>query len=180
MKGVNGAAPADAGRRLAGERCERQQGVVIRRSRKRDLPAIAQLFYHTVRRVNARDYSATQIDAWAPRVYPAAWWRRRLAGQLVYVAEHNGAVIGFASLAPGGYLDCCYVHHDWQRRGVGSRLVQAIESEARRLRIARLTAEVSISARAFFGAMGFCAVRQQIKRYRNRSFRQLCMEKRIS
>lgn len=155
-------------------------GVIIRKSRSGDLPAIAQLFYQTVQRVNARDYRTGQIDAWAPRIRPASWWRRRLAGQRVYVAEQDGAIIGFASLARGGYLDCCFVHHRWQHCGVASGLLKAIELQARKQRIVRLSADVSISARAFFAAMGFRTVRLHIKKYRNRSFRQFCMEKRIA
>jgi hypothetical protein len=40
----------------------------IRRVRRADFPQISHLYYATVRRVNASDYSREQIEAWAPRV----------------------------------------------------------------------------------------------------------------
>jgi putative acetyltransferase len=67
----------------------------IRDVKRADVPQIARLYYETVRRVNARDYSPEQIQAWAPRLYSDAFWRRRLHPYRVFVAEHAGTVIGF-------------------------------------------------------------------------------------
>jgi putative acetyltransferase len=47
----------------------------IRRVRRTDIPEISRLSYETVHRVNARDCSPEQIRAWAPRVYPDAFWQ---------------------------------------------------------------------------------------------------------
>jgi putative acetyltransferase len=151
----------------------------LRRVRRADIPQIARLYYETVRRVNARDYGPEQIEAWAPWVYPDAFWQRRFRRYRVLVAEENGSVVAFVELAPKGEIDCFYVHHGHQHRGVGTALMARVEREARSRGNSRLFADVSITAEPFFRRVGFRVVRRQIKIYRNRAFKQAVMEKRL-
>ncbi|MBN2258512.1 MAG: GNAT family N-acetyltransferase [Anaerolineaceae bacterium] len=136
------------------------------------------LYYNTVHQVNTKDYTDAQINAWAPRVYSNAYWQRRFKRYTVYVAEENGVIAGFAEFEPTGHLDCFYVHHAWQRQGVGGLLLKRIEANARQPKITRLFADVSVTALPFFKAMGFRVVRKQKKIYRGQSFQQYVMEKR--
>jgi putative acetyltransferase len=151
----------------------------IRLVKRADVPEIARLYYETVHRVNARDYGPEQIAAWAPRVYPDAFWLRRFRRYRVFVAEDRGRVVGFAEFAPEGAIDCFYVHHAHQGKGVGAALMARLEREARRRGAARLVADVSITAQSFFRHMGFRLVRRQVKIYRNRAFKQAVMEMRM-
>jgi putative acetyltransferase len=151
----------------------------IRPVKRADVPEIARLYYETVRRVNARDYKPEQIAAWAPRVYPDAFWLRRFRRYRVFVAEDRGRVVGVAELAPGGAIDCFYVHHAHHGKGVGAALMGRIEREARRRGATRLVADVSLTAEPFFRRMGFRVVRRQVRIYRNRAFKQAGMEKRM-
>lgn len=151
----------------------------IRRVARGDVPQIARLYYETVHRVNARDYGPEQIRAWAPQVSPDAWWQRRFQRYRVLVAEECGAVVGFVELSRNGEVDCFYVHHRHQHRGIGAALMARVEREARSRGNDRLTADVSITAEPFFRRMGFRIVRRQVKIYRNRSFKQALMDKRL-
>jgi putative acetyltransferase len=151
----------------------------IRPVKRADIPQIAHLYFETVHRVNARDYGPDQIEAWAARVYPDAFWQRRFRHYRVLVAEDEGAVVGFAELAPKGEIDCFYVHHGHQHRGIGAALMARIERDALARGNSRLLADVSLTAEPFFRRMGFRIVRRQLKIYRNRAFRQAVMEKRL-
>ncbi len=153
--------------------------MLIRRVKRTDIPQISRLYYETVHRVNARDYTAEQIRAWAPRIYPDTFWQRRFRRYSVFVAEDEEAVVGFAELSPTGEIDCFYVHHARQHRGIGTALMARIEREALSRGNARLHADVSITAAPFFRRMGFRVVRRQTKIYRNRTFKQAVMEKRL-
>jgi putative acetyltransferase len=153
--------------------------MLIRRVKGVDVPQIARLYYETVRRVNRRDYSPEQSRAWAPRVYPDAFWRRRFRRYTVFVADLGGLVVGFAELPPGGGIDCFYVHHAHQGQGVGAALMARVEREAHARGDTRLRADVSITAQPFFRRMGCTVVRRQTKVYRNRAFKQAVMEKRL-
>jgi putative acetyltransferase len=149
----------------------------IRRVRRSDVPQISRLYYETVHRVNARDHGPEQIEAWAPRVYPDAFWLRRFRRYRVLVAEDDGVIVGFVELARSGEVDCFYVHHAHQHRGIGAALMARVEREARGQGNTCLRADVSITAEPFFHRMGFRVVRRQIKIYRNRPFKQAIMEK---
>ena len=69
--------------------------------------------------------------------------------------EEHGEPIAFAALEPDGHLDLFYVHKDAVRRGVGTRLYEAVEQEAREMGIRRIHTEASITARIFFERRGF-------------------------
>lgn len=57
------------------------------------------------------------------------------------VAEKDGVIVGWAVLAPTSTRDCyrgvvevsVYVHQDYQHRGIGHSLMNAIEQEARNM-----------------------------------------------
>lgn len=146
-----------------------------------DIPAIAALYYNTVRRVNARDYNPQQIEAWAPEIAPDAFWLSRFANYQVVVAEQDAGIAGFAEFDNlGGRIDCFYVHHAQQRVGIGTALLNYIEHQARRRNLHRLFADVSITARPFFEKNGFAVMAEQESLYRGCTFKQYAMEKVLS
>jgi len=153
--------------------------MLIRRAKRGDIPQISRLYYETVHRVNARDYTAEQIHAWASRIYPDAFWQRRIRRYTVFVAEDEEAVVGFAEYSPTGAIDCFCVHHAQQHRGIGATLMARIERGARSRGNARLYADVSITAEPFFRRLGFRVVRRQTTFYRKRTFKQAVMEKQL-
>jgi putative acetyltransferase len=146
-----------------------------------DIPAIAALYYNTVRRVNARDYNPQQIDAWAPEIAPNAFWQSRFVNYQVFVAEHAMGIVGFAEFDNlGGRIDCLYVHCEKQRAGIGTALLAHIEDQARSRNLHRLFADVSITARPFFAKNGFTVVAEQESPYQGCSFKQYAMEKALT
>ncbi|MEN8259888.1 MAG: GNAT family N-acetyltransferase [Pseudomonadota bacterium] len=153
------------------------RAVVVRKARIGDASAVGRLYYGTVRTINARDHTDKQIEAWAPWVYPNGYWINRFKRYCIFVAELAGEIVGFAELNETGGIDCFYVHHLYQGRGVGARLMKRVEQQARKNHNARLHADVSVTAKAFFGKMGFRVVRRHKKIYRRRVFRQFQMAK---
>ncbi len=151
--------------------------MVIREFKDSDLPQISKLYFDTVRNINSRDYSPEQVAVWAPEVYEDAFWARRFDNYTVFVAEEDGQVVGFCEFQYPGHIDCFYVHHEWQRRGVGSKLLQTVEKEAEKHQYKRLFADISITARPFFTQKGFKTVREQEKLYRELAFKLYFMEK---
>jgi putative acetyltransferase len=144
-----------------------------------DIPAIARLFFNTIRRVNSRDYTPAQIQAWAPTIYNNEYWTQRFLKRRALVAEDGGIILGFAEYEPDGHIDCFYVHHEHQRRGVGMTLMQRIESDLQQLNVHRLHAEVSITARPFFAGRGFAVVEERNAVYQDVLIKLYLMEKYI-
>ena len=78
--------------------------MLYREYKPEDVHQILKLFYNTVHTVNALDYSAEQLDAWAPLSQDAAAWNKSLCENYTLVAEQDGLICGFADLAPGHLL----------------------------------------------------------------------------
>ena len=126
----------------------------IRRYRIGEEKEIWKVCYDTIRIINGRDYTQEQVQKWAPDSIDSDW-SERLRQKNPFIAEHNGQIIGFAELEANGHIDRFYSHHQWQRKGIGKLLYQAIEDEASRMKIDLLFAEVSMTAREFFLSRGF-------------------------
>jgi putative acetyltransferase len=152
----------------------------IRLFRAEDSNQIAQLFHDTVREVNICDYSSRQVKAWAPDNLHFINWESRGSAGFTYVADDGGVIAGFGLLEPNDHIDCFYCHKNYQRRGVGSQIYQAIETQAVALSISRLFTEASITAKPFFQRMGFAVVKTQEVTCRGETFLNYVMEKQIS
>ncbi len=137
-----------------------EQTAGIRNYDAGDAPEIVRLFFETVRSVNRADYSEEQVEAWAPGVPDPEEWHSRMAGRRTLVAEEGGEVVGFAELEGEGHLDMLYLREDAVGRGVGRRLYEAVEREARDQGSGWIFTEASITARPFFERRGFRVVRE--------------------
>lgn len=144
-----------------------------------DAPEIVRLFFETVRSVNRADYSDEQLEAWAPGVPDPEEWHARMAGRRTLVAEEGGEVVGFAELEYDGRLDMLYVRKDAVGRGVGRRLYEAVEREARGQGLGWIFTEASITARPFFEQQGFRVVREQMVSRRGVSMTNFVMEREL-
>ncbi|MBD3886337.1 GNAT family N-acetyltransferase [Phormidium tenue FACHB-886] len=149
----------------------------VRLFQSEDAAQIAQLFHETVRAINVRDYSDSQVQAWAPDDIDFKNWLEVCSSRFTYVADDDGTIAGFGELEPNGHIDCFYCHKNYQRCGVGSRIYQAIETKAGELGLSRLFVEASITAKPFFQHMGFSLVKEQEVTRRGETFINYAMEK---
>lgn len=139
-----------------------------------DCPALAELFYHTVHSVNARDYTPQQLDAWAPGQVDLRAWDRSFQEHFTLVAEENGRIVGFGDIDGTGYLDRLYVHRDWQGRGVATALCSRLEEAAGG---GKVTTHASVTAKGFFLGRGYRVLRAQQVERRGVWLRNFVMEK---
>lgn len=135
--------------------------IELRPYRTEDLDVLERLFYDTVHTVNAADYTAEQLDAWAPGKIDRARWDAGLREHFTQIAAIGEQIVGFGDLTADGYLDRLYVHRDFQRRGVAHAICDALEAHARELGATAVTTHASITARPFFEKRGYRTVREQ-------------------
>ena len=159
---------------------KRQVNIKIRLFAAQDAEQIAQLFHETVRAVNSRDYSNSQVSAWAPDDIHFKNWVEECSSCFTYVADDDGVIAGFGELEPNGHINCFFCHKDYQRCGVGSQLYRALETRALELSLHRLFVEASITARPFFQHVGFTVVKKQEVTKRGEAFINYVMEKFLS
>ena len=113
------------------------------------------VYYYSKRNIVALEYTPEQVTRWAPDDRDMESWAEKLARTNPFVAVLENRIVGFAELEPNGHIDCFYSHHEFQRKGIGSALMQEVLAEADRMGLTRLFAEVSTTARDFFLAKGF-------------------------
>ena len=151
--------------------------MLVRTHRNGDIPGISRLYYDTIHLINSHDYTLEQIHTWAPAVPDVSFWKERFKKHHVYVAEEDGCIVGFTELDTTGHIDCFFVHHEWQRRGVGTRLMERVVATAGRDQMPRLFVEVSITAAPFFRDRGFVVVREYKVIRGNVKLKQFAMER---
>lgn len=129
--------------------------MLIRRFQSGDETALRQVFHSAVHCVASADYSAEQIDAWAPASVDLILWGQHMQGLNPFVALAESEIVGYADVQQSGYIDHFYVSGQFPRRGVGTLLMHALHEEADRLRLRTLTSNVSRTAQPFFVRFGF-------------------------
>jgi putative acetyltransferase len=155
------------------------KAITIRPYETADAAKLASLFRDSVRSIAARDYTARQLQAWAPDVMDEGKFGQRCETKMTWVAELEDRIAGFSDLEPDGHVDMLYVHLDFQRRGVARALLHQVEESARRMNLRRLHSEASITARPVFEAMGFRVIVPQTFTLRGESLMNYRMEKRL-
>lgn len=152
--------------------------MLVRKYRPGEEMRLWELFFHSVRQVAIRNYSAKQVAAWAPDTLDETHWRVRIENNNPYVCEIDGQIVGFADLQPSGYIDHFFVDYRHQRQGVAKALFATIETEAKRQNLAELWANVSITARPFFESRGFVVVAAQQVSVRGETLQNFRMSRR--
>lgn len=153
--------------------------MIIREFVKSDLEQILQLFYNTVHTINIKDYSKSQLDAWALGNPDKEKWLNSLEKNITYVSELNGEIIGFGDLNDKRYIDRLFTHKDCQHIGVASKILSALEQEAKKLGYSEVYTEASITAKSFFLNRGYKILKPQNKHLNGQVFINYVMRKKI-
>ena len=149
----------------------------IRRFESGDEETLGTLFYYTVRKICINDYTDAQVSAWAPNIYVAEDWNKKIALLNPFIVLLDGQVVGYADLQPDGYVDHFFCHWQHQGKGVGTALMQQLIAEGARNFNHRLYANVSLTAKPFFERHGFIVAKQQSVNIRGQTLTNFLMEK---
>lgn len=123
--------------------------IICRPMSERDIYQVHDIHTSCVKHTLSEHYSPIEIRAWLIGRCPQGYWHGVLAGEDYWVADYNGAPIGFAS-ARGDKLLSLFVAPTWQRAGVGSMM---LGYEDRLTGIWQL--EATLNAVGFYQHFGF-------------------------
>lgn len=151
----------------------------FREYKNTDLYAVMDLFYVTVHEVNKNDYSEEQLDAIAPKDANEYHWEKSLEKNHTIVVEEDDKLIAFGNIGKTGYLDRLYVHPDYLRKGIASKLVEELEEYAKKHGSHVINVTSSITSKAFFESKGYAVIEEQINERRGERLLRYLMEKKI-
>ncbi|HHY0523005.1 GNAT family N-acetyltransferase [Vibrio parahaemolyticus] len=142
-----------------------------------DAQALWDIHFYTIRNINIRDYSQTQVEAWAPERFDLDIWNKRMNGLSPFVAEIDGVIVGYTDLQPNALIDHFFCHHEYQGQGVGKALMNHVLKIGFQRGIERFHSEVSITAKPFYEHFGFSVKQAQEVEIRGQKLRNFVMEK---
>lgn len=149
----------------------------IRLFRWGDEAALFRVYFSAIHDVASRDYTAEQVEAWAPADLDMDLWRRRMRGIRPFVAEIDHQVVGYADVQANGYIDHFFVSGAHQRQGIAAALMARVHDQARALGLTELTSDVSKTAEPFFARYGFAAVERRFPVLRGVTLENALMRK---
>lgn len=148
----------------------------LRRYRRGDAAALAEVFEAAVRGTACRDYIPAQIDAWAasaPSIAGREEWFSRL---YTVVAEQDGCPVAYGNIDDTGYLDHLFVHPKAAGQGMASAICARLEGWAAGRCIPRLTVHASRTAKPFFETRGWRVTAAQQVPLRGQVLENFAME----
>ncbi|MFT4222343.1 GNAT family N-acetyltransferase [Dysgonomonas sp.] len=144
-----------------------------------DIPKLNKLFQETILTINRKDYSIEEVEDWASCGDNVSWHELFTEQHYILAENHEGEIVGFASINDIGYLHTMFVHKDFQHQGIATLLYQTLEKYAKKKGAEEITSEISITAKPFFEKQGF-SVNEEQKRKANRlSLTNYKMSKRL-
>jgi len=132
--------------------------IEVRRATTGDAPTISNIVIDTIRVSNSMDYPASVIERVSAN-FSAEVVCESMNSRTVWIALIDGVVVGTASLE-NDTVRTVFVAPSAQRAGVGRRLMQTIELAATNQRPTRLRVPASLTARSFYGCLGYKDVRE--------------------
>jgi GNAT superfamily N-acetyltransferase len=133
--------------------------VGIRRATAGDAEAVYEIVLRALRETNARDYPASVIARLVLTLPEGV--ASKLEEWHAYVALVDGRSVGTGSLN-GKTVRAVFVYPDYQGRGIGTKLMDAVENAANVQSVSTLTVQSSITAQPFYAKRGFEVVREAL------------------
>lgn len=150
----------------------------IRLFKAYDAAATARLHRLTIQHINKKDYPPRQIAAWSGRT-TAKRFRDSISKLTRFVAEEKGKIVGFGDYNHKGELTGLYVHKDFQRKGIGNKLLQKMEQQAYKDGLRIFHALSTITAKGFYERHGYHTIRKTTHTIEGHKLVVYKMEKRL-
>ncbi|MFF7063715.1 GNAT family N-acetyltransferase [Pseudomonas sp. NPDC008258] len=145
----------------------------IRKALPEDAACISRVIIAALRQTNAADYDAATIVR-VEQSFSEAGIVGLLGKRLIYVAADHDDVVATASLEDD-VVRSVFVAPEYQRAGIGERLMIAVENEAVVRGSKWLRVPSSITAQGFYTRLGYRKVRDEF----HGNERTIIMEKRL-
>lgn len=151
---------------------------IIRTAKLSDASEVKELFQDTVLNINKRDYSKAEVEDWASCGNDLSHIEEMIKTHYFIVAvNRQSQIVGFSSITQQSYLHSMFVHKDFQGQGIATLLLKEIERYATMNGIARITSEVSLTARPFFEKRGYIVTKEQKRKANQLSLTNFWMVK---
>lgn len=131
-------------------------GVVLRRARPGDGPALYDVTLRSIRALGSHHYSPAQLDGWMG-TRTADYYEAMIGRNNTVVAAQDGDVIGFVDAVPGE-VTRLFLAPEGAGRGLGRHLLSIGIETAARGHSGPIRVEATLNAQGFYERHGFSPV----------------------
>jgi putative acetyltransferase len=142
---------------------------------KKFLKEIVHLFTNTIHKTCDKDYTKEQLNAWASLDIDYEKWDKKFEKSKPILVLNENQIIGFSELYDD-YIDCFYIHHKYQNKGVGAFLLKYIINVARKKSLKKIKLDSSITAKLFFESFNFKEVKKNYVKRNNQTLVNYSLE----
>jgi putative acetyltransferase len=141
---------------------------IIRSLAENDLAVFRNVVARSIYELCAGSYSNQELDAWFHQ-YPAdTIYRSWIETRVLLVAVVDDQVVGFAQFHPErAVIEAMHVLPEFCRRGIGTKLVKELETQASQKGLDSLDVEASTNAEQFYLQCGYTKIRDGKFKCRN-------------
>ena len=121
-----------------------------------DLEQVVEIFTQTVHKVGSRYYSPEEVEAWAPSCPDMESWRHFFCERYTIVMISENEITGFGCLSSdSSTIDMLYTHYAHQSEGIGSEILETLETEAMQRGKNAIMLTTSATAWSFYQKRGY-------------------------
>ena len=146
----------------------------------KDAVAVARLQRQTIKTINSRDYSPSQIKVWSQRT-TAKRHKTHPYLNYKYVATIKNKIVGFANFTPApiGIIEGLYIHKNFQSMGIGRKLLQVVEKAGKKNGVKQFQLSSTITAKDFYLKNNYKIVKKQYHKIGNKRLIVYLMKKKL-
>ena len=128
----------------------------IRKAFMADKENLSKMHIASIRKLCAGHYTRQQIDAWTRVLVPSVY-EQALQEKVVLTACDSGEELSGLGILDieNKELSAVYVHPDAVGKGIGSRLLEALETIARNSGLIDIAVHATLNAKGFYRAHGY-------------------------
>jgi GNAT superfamily N-acetyltransferase len=134
--------------------------ITIRRANQEDRQSIWYVHTKAIKKVCKTDYTEKELLTWLGLLTPSRY-KKAIENKAVFVADNGDAILGFGQLDQhNGRIENLFVSPDYIGQGIGKKILQTLENEARDSgsNVLRLTS--TLNAVPFYETAGYKSQRQ--------------------
>ena len=138
-----------------------RSSVTIRLFEESDAKPTSEMIIRTLRTSNSKDYSSEILEDLIRHSQQPENVRERASRSHFYVAEADGRIVGCGGIGPywdsteESYIHTFFVAPEWQGKGLGRRIMEALEADELFLQAKRVEIHASITAVEFYRKLGY-------------------------
>jgi len=127
----------------------------------KDQLELKKVYFDSIQSLDKKIYSESQKRAWSSQAWDNPNFDKSILKGKGWLLSEEGIIIAFATRYPNNRIALFYCKGEFQRKGIGSKLLHKLEDEAKKEGLESLTTEASLISFELFLKNGWEIIRKE-------------------